>query len=316
MTDLYDQAAALPDALAESTKQRPLLTTGDLHAQGLSRRSISWSAHHGRLTHPRRGVYLPGPDELSFLDRLHAVSDLVPQEAMFAFHTAAALHGFGIVDSPEIHVTVPAGSPVPQIRGVAAHQHVVPIPESAEILGFRCVPTARCAIDLARTTNRMDALAILDATLRLGKIDDEGEASALRAEVALHRGRRGIRQVRELIEIADGRAECRQESHLRLVMHDAKLPPPVAQFGVLDEDGWVRYRIDLAYEEMRVGIEYDGSSHLDPRRLRLDRRRHNWLSSQGWSLRYFTAEDLYHRADLIVPTVRAALRSRRRSRGS
>ena len=234
---------------------------------------------------------------------------------MFAFHTAAALQGFGIVASPKIHVTVPAGSPIPQIHGIAAHQHTLPIAGHTEVEGLRCVPAVRCAIDLARTVDRMDALAILDAVLRLGKRDvDFLDEAALGAEVALHDCRRGIRQVREMVGIADGRAECRQESHLRLIMHDGQLPAPVPQFGVLDDAGWVRYRIDLAYEEERVGIEYDGSSHLDRRRLRRDRIRHNWLSSRGWALRYFTDEDLYRRTDLIVPTLRDVLHSRRSRR--
>ena len=234
---------------------------------------------------------------------------------MFAFHTAAALQGFGIVASPKIHVTVPAGSPVPQLHGVSAHQHILPIAGHKEVEGLPCVPTVRCAVDLARTVDRMDALAILDAVLRLGKHDlDLLDEDALSAEVALHDGRRGIRQVRELVGIADGRAECRQESHLRLIMRDGRLPAPEPQFGVLDEAGWVRYRLDLAYEEERVGIEYDGSSHLDRRRLQRDRIRHNWLSSRGWALRYFTDEDIYRRADLIVPTVREVLHSGRSRR--
>jgi hypothetical protein len=237
---------------------------------------------------------------------------------MFAFHTAAALHGFGIVESPLIHITVPAGSRVPQIRGISAHQHTVAIAGSTNVLGLRCVPAARCAIDLARTVGRADALAILDATLRLGKYDGDDleflDEAALRAEVELHDGQRGVRQVRELLDLADGRVECRQESNLRLVIHDGKLPMPVPQYGVLDDAGWVRYRVDLAYEEERVGVEYDGSSHLDRPRLRQDRIRHNWLSSRGWVLRYFTDEDLYRRTDLIVPTVREALRTRRTRR--
>jgi hypothetical protein len=233
------------------------------------------------------------------LDHLHAIRQRVPATAMFAFHTAAALHGFGITESAKIHVTVPAGTPVPQIRGIAAHQHLLAVPQATAVFGLPCVPPARCAIDLARILDRMDALAVLDAALRLLDV------AALRAEAALHDGRRGIRQVRELLGLADGRAECRQESHLRLVMHDGKLPAPVPQHGVLDDAGWVRYRIGLAYEEERVGIEYGR------RRLRVDRARHNWLSRHGWSMRYFTDDDLYRRTDFIVPAVREALRSRR-----
>ena len=69
---------------------------------------------------------------------------------------------------------------------------------------------------------------------------------------------------------------------------------------------WVTYVLDLADVEHRIGVEYDGSSHLDRNRLRDDRARHNWLESHGWRMRYFTDRDLYRRADYILRTVRAA----------
>src|SRR5690606_12811527 len=115
------------------------------------------------------------------------------------------------------------------------------------------------------------------------------------------------RQARELVVLADGRAECRQESQLRLVLIDGGLPPPEPQIWVHDRDGIPRFRIDLGYREQRVGIEYDGVTHLDRDRFRSDRERMNWLDSQGWTMRYFTDRDLYRRPGHIVATVRAAL---------
>jgi very-short-patch-repair endonuclease len=69
-----------------------------------------------------------------------------------------------------------------------------------------------------------------------------------------------------------------------------------------------RFRLDLGYLEARVGLEYDGESHVDRRRLRMDRQRHNWLVGRGWRMRYFTADDLYRRPAHVLQVVRAALR--------
>ena len=113
--------------------------------------------------------------------------------------------------------------------------------------------------------------------------------------------------VRELIPIADPRPECHQESHLRLVIIDAGLPAPEPQVWVLDGTGRQAYRIDLAYRERRVGLEYDGRSHLTFDRLNADRSRMNWLSARRWAMRYFTARDLYQTPALIVAEVRALL---------
>lgn len=110
--------------------------------------------------------------------------------------------------------------------------------------------------------------------------------------------------------IADGRSQCRQETHLRLILHDAGLREFEPQVPVYDADGLLRYRVDLADRRRRVAVEYDGSSHLDRQRLRDDRQRHNWLDSMGWRMRYFTDRDLYRRPDWIVTVVTAALGGR------
>jgi len=110
---------------------------------------------------------------------------------------------------------------------------------------------------------RIDALPILDAALRSGAC----ELNGLVIEVARHDGLRGIRQARELTPLATPLAECRQESQLRLILHDGRIPTPQPQFRVFDEYGVELWRIDLAHEEEKLGTEFDGSSHLDRSRL-------------------------------------------------
>jgi very-short-patch-repair endonuclease len=96
-------------------------------------------------------------------------------------------------------------------------------------------------------------------------------------------------------------------SQLRLVILDGRLPKPESQLWVPDDWGDPRYRIDLGWRKRKIGVEYDGSSHLDRNRMRNDRSRHNWLETRGWQMRYFTDRDLYGRPDEIVATLRATL---------
>ncbi|MFJ8577087.1 endonuclease domain-containing protein [Micromonospora sp. NPDC093277] len=228
----------------------------------------------------------------------------MPPDAVAGFHTGAQLHGFGAVSTAEVHVIVPAGCVVPKIQGVVAHESVLPVPVSVEIAGVPCAPAARCAVDLARVLRRMDALPLLDLCLRSGA----SGVDELRAEVARHGGLRGVGQARKLIGLADARSECRQESQLRLLLIDGGLPAPEPQLWVRDQDGVPLFRLDLGYRERRIGIEYDGLSHLDPDRLRHDRSRMNWLAANDWRMRYFTAADLYRRPHHILSTVAALLR--------
>jgi hypothetical protein len=167
------------------------------------------------------------------------------------------------------------------------------------------MPAARCAVDLARTVRRLDALPVLDSALRAGACTPDD----LAVEVLRHEGLKGVRQARELIPLADPRPECRQESQLRLVVIDAGLPVPEPQLWIRDEYGTLLYRLDLGYREQRVGLEYDGRSHSERWRLRGDRERMNWLDDHGWKMRYFTDRDLYQRPSYIISEVRSALAS-------
>src|SRR5699024_10208381 len=100
-------------------------------------------------------------------------------------------------------------------------------------------------VDLARVLRRMDALPLLDLSLRAGACSRD----ELLAEDALHARLRGVRQARRLTELADPRAECRQESQLRLLLIDGGLPAPEPQLWVPDQDGVHIYRLDLGYRE-------------------------------------------------------------------
>lgn len=204
--------------------------------------------------------------------------------------------GFGVIATDSIHAVVPQATRYPQRRGIVAHQSVLPM-QTTRILGAPCLPAARCAIDLAKTLSRRDALPVLDAAL-FAEACDHNE---LLTELKLHDGLRGVRQARELVPLADPRAQCKQESQLRLIICDAGLVGFEPQLPVFDKEGHCRYYLDLGNPHTKVAAEYDGSSHLDRARLQSDRSRHNWLETHGWHLRYFTARDLYTTPHAVPP---------------
>lgn len=304
MNDLYDVAAAVPDSLRGrlSTAHRE-----DLSRQGLTRSAIGWRAGRRGLMRVSRDAYLTGELQPDLLDRLRALLLVLPPTAVIGFHTAAALHGFGVLRSGAIHVVVPAGTAVPQRRGVVAHESVLPLGTPQHVLGIPCTRPARTAVDVARLVRRTDALPMLDAALRCGALTED----TLFSELARHRRLRGVRQVRELAVLADSRAECRQESQVRLLLHDAGVRGFVPQVTIRDSNGRPMCRLDLADETARAGLEYDGVSHYNRDRTRADRSRHNWLAAHGWAMRYFTDVDLYRRPEHLV---RVAVAAQRRSR--
>lgn len=134
-----------------------------------------------------------------------------------SYDTAAELHGFSVLDDQLTHVL---GGQVSRSRRLIVHRDRIDPAELELIQGSVATNAARTAVDVARTANRMDALATLDLALRLGLSRAE-----LAVEVAKHAGRRGRRQAVELIELADRRAESHGVAH-QTAMHRRRPAAP------------------------------------------------------------------------------------------
>jgi very-short-patch-repair endonuclease len=83
----------------------------------------------------------------------------------------------------------------------------------------------------------------------------------------------------------------------------------VPQFRVFDAEGFVA-RVDLAYPELRIAIEYDGLWHAERHAFLDDRRRLNRLVAAGWVVLHVTADDL-RRPDVLVARLRTLRAARR-----
>lgn len=98
------------------------------------------------------------------------------------------------------------------------------------------------------------------------------------------------------------------ETWLRLLFIDAGLPWPTTQFVVCDELGRYVRRLDMCWDEFKVGAEYDGEQHLTSRRQYvLDVQVNRVLQRLGWHVIHVIKED---RAVDIVEQARNALLSR------
>src|SRR5262245_13708742 len=217
--DLYDEARMPPSLLrgAQTAATRQDLVRSGLSARAIQRRLTSRSA-----SRQFRDGYLLGDGPPDLLDRIRALMPLLPDGCAVGFHTGAALHGFGVAHSDLLHVVVPPGAAIPQRRGVVAHETTVDFGEPKRVLGVPCLPPARCAVDLARTLPRADALPVLDAALRCAAcVEDD-----LLTEIAAHERLRGVRRARDLCLLASPLPECRHETQLRLMLLDAALPAP------------------------------------------------------------------------------------------
>jgi very-short-patch-repair endonuclease len=84
-----------------------------------------------------------------------------------------------------------------------------------------------------------------------------------------------------------------------LLIGRSDLLAPVAQFRVT-VDGRFVARVDFAWPDRTVAVEYDGLWHAEAGRFPRDRRRLDALQAAGWWVVFVTAADLHRPAELIA----------------
>ncbi|PXX09771.1 uncharacterized protein DUF559 [Mycolicibacterium moriokaense] len=269
----------------------------------MTRRQFENAMNCGVLERMWQGIYCHGEptDEL----RLRGLDLSTGTKVPVCLGTAAAVYGFDTEDTADLHVLNPPGGQIRCADGLVVHRR-----DGAPLVMIDERPVtsaAWTAIEVARGLRRPRALATLDAALR-SETCGRGELWRAAVEQA---GRRGIIAVRELIALADALAESPMESEARLAMIDGGLPIPTLQHEIVDGNR-ERRRVDFAWPEQRIAVEYDGVDwHSDPDAMRRDRRRRAALEDIGWVVISIVFEDVRYRAWEFVARIDAQLRHAR-----
>ncbi len=244
--------------------------------------------------------------------RLEALRLVVPPHSVVVDRTAAWLWGVEILDTLEdesvpIDVFNLRGHTRLDRPGLRTGQRDLAPHDVVTVEGVRVTTPLRTLLDLGCSKGRYEALAIMDQVARLHGIRPE-EA---RHELRRFRGRRGVRQARQLVSVLDASAESTGESMTRLAIVEGGLPLPEGQIWVCD-GARPRYRLDLGYRRYKIAVEYDGEEfHSSDAQRARDVRRRRWLAEQGWIVIVVTKRDLTGvRREAWLEQLRAALRSR------
>ena len=122
---------------------------------------------------------------------------------------------------------------------------------------------------------------------------------------AVRPGFRGARTARAALDRIRAGAESAMETHLRLAVVDAGFPEPALNIDVRGDDGAFLGRVDMAWQEHRIALEYDGDHHRERETFRNDQRRSNGFTVNGWLVIHATAVDLARPAVLFERLRRA-----------
>jgi very-short-patch-repair endonuclease len=232
--------------------------------------------------------------EITHTVRARAAARLLLPHAVVSGVSAAVLWGLDDLAGPtdDVELTVPPGAPRGATPGVVVRRRALPDRHVRPVDGVRATAPELTALELAARLPLDDGVVLLDrfvaaklttvTTLQLGAAELTG---------------RGCRRARHAVALADGLAASPQETRLRLLLHRSPLPPPVAQHRVRHAGRFVA-RLDFAWPERRVALEYEGAWHTT--RIREDRRRIEALQAAGWRVLFVTAADLRSPAALLA----------------
>jgi very-short-patch-repair endonuclease len=209
-----------------------------------------------------------------------------------------------------VHVLVDYHRKRPDIPGMVVHQSLFAEQDVVLRDGLRVMVLEYALTELLCRESRRVALACADQALALTPPDQRAEFRAeLLHRIETRRDPRGTRRSRILLGLATGLAESPAESWLLLDLFDGGISVPRQQVPVLDINGREIYRLDFAWEEPRVAVEYDGyAAHVD--RLVRDAARDEDLRRRGWTVIHADADDLREPTRLHTE-IRRAFRRRR-----
>jgi hypothetical protein len=279
-------------------EQDGVATSGQILAM-TTRRSFEKDVRNGALEQIWYGIYCLGKSD-DYL-RLRGLDLSCGTKVATCLGTAAAMHGFDTEEPADLHVLNPPRHQLRPCDGLMVHRR-----DGAPLVmvdGRWATSPAWTAIEVARGLRRPRALATLDAALRSNTCS---RPDLWRAAIE-QAGRRGIVAVRNLISLADPRAESPMESEARLAMIDGNLPTPELQYEVLDGNGELR-RLDFAWPDQRIAVEYDGMDwHSGPEAMKRDRRRQAALLDIGWVVIAIVFEDVRYRPRELAGRIDAQL---------
>lgn len=270
---------ALPVELPPGADQP--FTAAQAAAAGATSRGLRALVDAGVLVRVIRGVYVSAAADDTIELRARALSLVMPRGCFVSDRCAAWLHG-----APRALAPGEEGLPAPATWCRPLHRCRIGRPpgngderllgpgDLTEVHGVVVTTPLRTACDLALRQPRDIALAGLDALSRLGLVTRQ----QIMDEVERFRGRRGVRQLRELAAIVDPGSDGYAESALRLRWYDAGLPEPRTRIPVPCASGVGVAHLDLGLEHHGVAAVCDRRDQLsDPDH---ERRRLEWIREQ------------------------------------
>lgn len=277
-------------------------TLRELLDSGMTRTQIHAKVRAGEWTRLRRAVYLPASEPLTPEQRhrelIEASVPIVRPGAILSHGSAGVLWGLPVPRRLLGRVHFAVDRPTGAYRGGQLHIHSGSVTgdQVTSLAGLPVTGLVRTAVDLCRLCRPPEALAVMDAALRVG-----AAPGPLADQVTTAAGCHGVGVARWALGQASPLAESPGESICRYWLVVGGVPAPVLQYEVRDAAGVLLGRADFAWPERGVLGEFDGrikyADRADAGESAVDvvmreKQRENRLRAAGWWVLRWTWEDL------------------------
>ncbi len=283
-----------------------VVTRSALRAGGMSPRSIDRRIAKGLLITIFPGIYRYAGHPDTWRSRVRASFLWAGEGALLSGATVLALHGLEGFTEPKIELSLRTGKTHPDVlsRRISLSDQLPRRP----IDGMWATTIERALLDASASHEAIAVGKAMDDALRrrLTSVPKlRGEAEAFRG-----RGKRGLAAFRRLVQTRDpDDAKVRSEMETRMLRILRQIPSHRFIPDHAVEADHKRFKFDFAVPEVRLAVECHSQRWHGPSRLNSDMARHRKLTLDGWTILYFTWDDVVFRPQEVEAEIRTALAS-------
>jgi hypothetical protein len=246
----------------------------------------------GRWQAPWSGVLVDADRLTDPLARGSAALALAGSDAVLGGPTAAYVHGCRSVEPLPVHLVVPYGHWLRSRPGLDVHNGRFLDADRETRHGLAVLCLERVLSDMLCRARPSDALALVDEALAMiDPVRQEAYRAVIGRRLEQRRDPRGTRRAARILGVATGRAESPAESWFLWRIVDCGFPAPEVNWSLRGPDGREIRRLDYAWPEMRIAVEYNGYAVHKGREAE-DADRINDLRRRGWIVIVVEAADL------------------------
>jgi very-short-patch-repair endonuclease len=250
------------------------------------------------------GVYISSTVKVTLVVRALAALMVAPPGSIVSHHSAASLWCGIAPDSGDVHLSMPHGNRQ-KTRGIRSHRMTrMPTPRSRR--GLPVTSPEQTFIDLAQFCDLVQLVVLGDSLVKAKATTPTKLMAACEGSAARHAA-----LARRAASLVRTKVDSPMESRVRMLMVLAGLREPRVNFELCEDDGRVKYRLDLSYPDRLLAVEFDGRPHVEVQaQWEGDVIRREDVEADGWRFVVVTSTQFYGSPGAVLERIVAAMRER------